>query len=241
MFKSAVREDVSTIHREILRPAQPVYSAPKPEESFSVQAPAPVNRSAMIKESLDFGKAGMLDMIQDMEDFDLPTVTYQLPRPPSAVAKPTSEFGRRTANPQSRYQETPVYASEEVKAPSGRGTSSTDWQSSSEVRNPPQVSQSRQPEVAQPKRQEVQPRQPEASQPRQPEVSASTKPRVPSSRGGYNPRAYQETPAVVESSWSDRKVELGKPMFEGKCYSEQAIASVKQAQPAKSAWDDWDS
>jgi hypothetical protein len=192
----------------------------------------------MIKESLDFGKTGMLDMIQDMEDFDLPKVTYQLPRPPSAVAKPTTEFGRRTVNPQSRYQETPDYASEEVKAPSARRTFSTDWQSSSEVRKAPQVPQSRQPEVTQPSRQEVpQPRQPEASQPRQPEASASTKSRVPSSRGGYNPRAYQETPAVVESSWNDRKVELGKPMFEGKGYSEQAIASVKQ----KSTWDDWDS
>mmetsp|Transcript_20591 Transcript_20591/g.38436 ORF Transcript_20591/g.38436 Transcript_20591/m.38436 type:complete len:634 (-) Transcript_20591:25-1926(-) len=269
IFKAPIKEDVSSIQREILHPAQQHHQDSRPTTqqyssfqdsrpgtqqysgykepsqysgyqeqrigtqqsqpevkytaSYSMPEPQP-NRSSMIKESLDFGRTGMLDMLQDMEDFDLPKVDYKLRRPPSAVAKTNAEvpppFMRKT---QSRYEEAP--ASEEVKVPTvSRRTASRDWDG-----QPDKIAAKEVPRQAK----EVQWQAKEA--PRQPEPSAAAKTRTASnSRAGYNPKAYQETTA---ETWSDRKVELGKPMFE-----EQPIAKVKQpVQVVKSEWDDWDS
>jgi hypothetical protein len=127
-FKSAVKDDVSTIHREIIRPVQPVptsFKSAGDPQPFTSQLP--VNRSALIKESLDFGRTGMLDMIQDMEDFDLPVGNYQLRRPPSVVVKSitqTHSVVKTAVDPQSRYVE--VTTQREDDGP--KKASSTDWQ-----------------------------------------------------------------------------------------------------------------
>lgn len=258
-FKTSIKEDVSTIQREILHPAQratqqPAYQDPRDQQRISYQDPryqpssgyqdsryqaqpevqfksqtaeTQASRSAMIKESLDFGRAGMLDMLQDMDDFDLPKVNYQLRRPPTAASKANPEasasYVRKTVNPQSRYEEAPVYQEpptyEEVKAPVNRRGASNDWQTRPDQQAAPQYSQAPQ-------------------KPKIPEASASTKPRQPSGRVGYNPKAYQES--TTESSWNDRRVELGKPMYEGKQHVEQPIASVKVPLAPKSEWDEWD-